>query len=82
LWNGVKKVTSVIVSTTVSTVVNVFGSGIMGTGTDNGVIDNLLCTIPGVFYGLYYGVVIGIDCDPFDFDCMLSSEEYQMACNG
>jgi hypothetical protein len=78
LWKGITKVASVIVTTVVSAVVNTVGSGINGT-VNNGLVAGFVCTIPGVFYGLYEGIVMGVECDAFDLDCLMEYN-FKYAC--
>lgn len=70
IWKAVKKVVSAVVSVAVSVVVNTVSS-IVGGWVNTGQLSAPLCAAGGVIKGFILGLSHGIECESFDFDCIL-----------
>lgn len=83
IWKGITKVARAVVNTVVSVVVNVsaftmggyfngWGNTITdGGGFAEGSVRSFGCAVAGAVTGFFGGIKRGLECDFFDFNCML-----------
>lgn len=74
LWEVTKQVVSAVVSVVVNVVVSTV-TGIVA-GYSEGQLMAPICGAAGAISGFFHGLESGINCNSFDFDCILENAQY------